>query len=177
MPVALFIQKTNSHPSITGGWDPGRTTASPPLPPHDATTTENVSVPIPPLNPRAPWRAPEDKNNAALGCLSLTGGWDPGRTNVSPLLLMHPPHLPLLRTDTTTTENITAHDRSSIVICGWDPGKHDDEGSLSDFGTVLACDDGGTFADDFAVAGRISGSADDVGHDIDARQGLRRTRS
>ena len=71
---------------------------------------------------------------------------------------MHPPHLPLLRTDTTTTENITAHDRSSIVICGWDHGKHDDEGSLSDCGTVLACDDGGTFADDFAVAGGISGN-------------------
>jgi hypothetical protein len=71
---------------------------------------------------------------------------------------MHPPHSPLLRNDTTTTENITAHDRSSIVICGWDPGKDDDEGSLSDCGTVLACDDGGTFADDFAVAGGISGN-------------------
>jgi hypothetical protein len=54
--------------------------------------------------------------------------------------------------------NITAHDRSSIVICGWDPGKDDDEGSLSVCGTVLACDDGGTFADDFAVAGGISGN-------------------
>ena len=144
--------------SITGGWDPGRTTASPPLPPHDATTTENVRVPILPLNPRAPWRAPEDKDNAALGCLSITGGWDPGRTNASPLLLMHPPHLPLLRNDTTTTENITAHDRSPIVICGWDPGKDDDEDSLSDCETARACDDGSTFADDFAVAGGISGN-------------------
>ena len=58
---------------VTGGWDPGRKNASPPLPPHDAKTTENVSVPILPLNPRAPWRAPEDKDNAALGCLSITG--------------------------------------------------------------------------------------------------------
>jgi hypothetical protein len=87
----------------------------PPPCPHDATTTENGSVPILPLNPRAPWRAPEDKDNAALGCMSITGGWDPGRTNASPLLLTHPPHLPLLRNDTTTTENITAHDRSPIT--------------------------------------------------------------
>jgi hypothetical protein len=71
---------------------------------------------------------------------------------------MHPPHLPLLRNDTTTTENITAHDRSPIVICGWDPGKDDDEDSLSDCETALACDDGSTFADDFAVAGGISGN-------------------
>jgi len=144
--------------SIAGGWDPGRTTVSPPLSPHDATTTENVRVLILPLNPRAPWRAPEDQDNAALGCLSITGGWDPGRSNASPLLLMHPPHLPLLRNDTTTTENITAHDRSPIVICGWDPGKDDDEDSLSDCETALACDDGSTFADDFAVAGGISGN-------------------
>jgi hypothetical protein len=84
--------------------------------------------------------------------------WDPVRTNASPLLVMHPPHLPLLRNDTTTTENITGHDRSPIVICGWDPGKDDDEDSLSDCETALACDDGSTFADDFAVAGGISGN-------------------
>ena len=71
---------------------------------------------------------------------------------------MHPPHLPLLRNDTTTTENITAHDRSPIVICGWDPGKDDDEDSLSDCETALACDDGSTFADDFAVEGWTSGN-------------------
>jgi hypothetical protein len=70
---------------IAGGWDPGRPNASPPLPPHDATTTENVRVQILPLTPRAPWRAPEDKDNAALGYLSITGGWDPGRTNAFPL--------------------------------------------------------------------------------------------
>ena len=98
---------------VTGGWDPGRKNASPPMmivlllflqkqslvTPHDATTTENVSVPILLLNPRAPWRAPEDKDNAALGCLPIAGGWDPGRSNASPLLLKHPPHLPLLRND------------------------------------------------------------------------------
>ena len=78
------------------------------------------------------------------------------RPNASPLLLMHPPHSPLLRNDATTTENITAPDRSTIVNCGWDPGRDDDEGSLSDCETVLACDDGGTFADDSAVAGGIS---------------------
>ena len=144
--------------SIAGGWDPGRTTVSPPPSPHDATTTENVRVLILPLNPRAPWRAPEAQDKAALGCLSITGGWDPGRSNASPLLLKHPPHLPLLRNDPTTTENITAHDRSPIVICGWDPGKDDDEDSLSDCETALACDDGSTFADDFAVAGGISGN-------------------
>ena len=66
--------------------------------------------------------------------------------------------MPLLRNDPTTTENITAHDRSPIVICGWDPGKDDDEDSLSDCETALACDDGSTFADDFAVAGGISGN-------------------
>ena len=54
--------------------------------------------------------------------------------------------------------NITAHDRSPIVICGWDPGTDDDEDSLSDCETALACDDGSTFADDFAVAGGISGN-------------------
>jgi hypothetical protein len=66
-------------------------------PPHDATATENVSVPSLPLNPRAPWRALEDKNATALGCLLITGRWDPGRTNASPPL---PPH------DATTTENV-----------------------------------------------------------------------
>jgi hypothetical protein len=50
------------------------------MPPHDATTTENVSVPILPLNPLAPWRPPEDKDNTALGCLSITSRWDPGAT-------------------------------------------------------------------------------------------------
>jgi hypothetical protein len=150
--------------SITGGWDPGRTmmillsSAPPPMPTHDVTTTENVSVTSLPLNPRVPWRAPEDKDNAALGCMSITDGRDPGRTNASPLLLMHPPHLPLLRNDTTTTENITTHDRSPIIICSWDPGKDDDEDRLSDCETVLACDDGSTFANDFAVAGGISGN-------------------
>ena len=155
------VKAALGRPPITCGWDPGRPNEPPLLllhPPHDATATENVSVPSLPLNPRAPWRAPEVRDNAALGCLSITGGWDPGRSNASPLLLKHPPHLPLLRNDTTTTENITAHDRSPIVICGWDPGKDDDEDSLSDCETALACDDGSTFADDFAVAGGISGN-------------------
>ncbi len=97
-------------------------------------------------------RDQEDENNAALGRLSITCGWDPGRPIEPPLLLMHPPH------DATTTENFNALDRSSIVTSGWDPGKDDDEGTLSDCETVLACDDGSTFADDFAVAGGISGN-------------------
>jgi hypothetical protein len=119
------VKAALGRPPITCGWDPGRPNEPPLLllhPPHDATATENVSVPILPLNPRAPWRAPEDENNAAPGRLSITGGWDPGRPNVSPLLLMHPPHSQLLRNDATTTENITAPDRSTIVNCGWDPG-------------------------------------------------------
>ena len=56
----------------------------------------------------------------------------------------------------------TALDRSSLVTCGWDPGKDDAEASLSDCETVLACAaytaDGSTFVDDFAVAGGISGN-------------------
>ena len=56
----------------------------------------------------------------------------------------------------------TALDRSSLVTCGWDPGKDDAEASLSDCETVLACpaynDDGSTFADDFNVAGEFSGN-------------------
>jgi hypothetical protein len=57
-------------------------------------------------------------------------------------------------------DNDTALDRSSLVTCGWDPGKDDAEASLSDCETVLACAayDGSTFVDDFAVAGGISGN-------------------
>ncbi len=63
-------------------------------------------------------------------------------------------------------DNDTALDRSSLVTCGWDPGKDDDErheqASLSDCETVLACaaynTDGSTLVDDFAVAGGISGN-------------------
>jgi hypothetical protein len=74
------VKAALGRPLITCGWDPGRPNEPPLLllhPPHDATATENVSVPILPLNPRAPWRAPEDENNAAPGQLSITGGWDP----------------------------------------------------------------------------------------------------
>ncbi len=57
----------------------------------------------------------------------------------------------------------TVLDRSLRDTCGWDPGKDDAEASLSDCETVLACpdytDDGSTFADDFDVAGEISGNA------------------
>jgi hypothetical protein len=94
------VKAALGRPPITCGWDPGRPNEPPLLllhPPHDATATENVRVPILPLNPRAPWRAPEDENNAAPGRLSIAGGWDPGRPNASPPL---PPH------DATTTENV-----------------------------------------------------------------------
>jgi hypothetical protein len=92
-------------------------------------------------------RAPQDEDNAALGRPSITCGWDPGRPNETPLLLLHPTHPTLLRNDATTTElnivplpplnpfasmraqqdedNDTALDRSSLVTCGWDPGKDD----------------------------------------------------
>jgi hypothetical protein len=78
--------------------------------------------------------------------------------NTHPQILESKPINPKPLSNPNKLLNITSHDRSSIVICGWDPGKDDDEGSLSDCGTVLACDDGGTFADDFAVAGGISGN-------------------
>ena len=102
-------------------------------------------------------------------------GWDPGRPNGLHHPLMHPT---TPRNDATTTENIrfpipppkpcasmraqedevkAALGRPPIT-CGWDPGKDDDEDSLSDCETALACDDGSTFADDFAVAGGISGN-------------------
>ena len=59
-------------------------------------------------------------------------------------------------------DNDDALDRPSIDTCGWDPGKDDAEASLSDCETVFACPaynvDGSTFADDFDVAGEISGN-------------------
>jgi hypothetical protein len=128
-------------------------------------------------------RARQDEDNAARDRPSIdTCGWDPGRPNGPHLLLLHPT---LLRRDATTTElNITvpipplnpsasmcarqdqdnddALDRPSIDTCGWDPGKDDAEASLSDCETVFACPaynvDGSTFADDFDVAGEISGN-------------------
>jgi hypothetical protein len=184
---------TPDRPSITCGWDPGRPNEPPLLlmvPTHstllrnDATTTENISVPIPPLNPFASMRAPQDEDNDTPDRPSITCGWDPGRPNEPLLLLLHPPHPTLLRNDATTTElnivplpllnpfasmrapqdedNDTALDRSSLVTCGWDPGKDDAEASLSGCETVLACaaynDDGSTFTDDFVVTGGISGN-------------------
>ena len=99
------------------------------------------------LNPFASMRAPQDEDNAALGRTSITCGWDPGRPNEPPLLLLNPTHPTLLRNDATTTEpnivplpllnpfasmrapqdedNDTALDRSSLVTCGWDPGTDD----------------------------------------------------
>ena len=99
------------------------------------------------LNPFASMRAPQDEDNAALGRPSTTCGWDPGRPNAPPLLLLNPTHPTLLRNDATTTEpnivplpllnpfasmrapqdedNDTALDRSSLVTCGWDPGTDD----------------------------------------------------
>jgi hypothetical protein len=178
------------RPSITCGWDPGRPNEPPLLllhPTHltllrnDATTTEVNIVPIPPLNPFVSMRDPQDEDNDTLDRLSIgTCGRDPGRP--------HGPHLPhptiLCRDATTTQLNITdpipplkpsasmrarpdedtALDRSSLVTCGWDPGKDDAEASLSDCETVLACpaynDDGSTFADDFDVAGERSAGMD-----------------
>jgi hypothetical protein len=96
------------------GWDPGRPNGlhhlltHPTLPRNDTTTTENISVLIPPLNPFTSMRAPQDEVNDALDCPSITCGWDPGRPNEPPLLLMHPTNSTLLRNDETTTENISA---------------------------------------------------------------------
>ena len=109
----------------------------------NATTTGNISAQIPLLNPFASMRAPQDEDNAALGRSSITCGWDPGRPNAPPLLLLNPTHPTLLRNDTTTIEpnivplplltpfasmrapqdedNDTALDRSSLVTFGWDP--------------------------------------------------------
>ena len=133
-----------ARPSI--GWDPGRPNGlhplltHPTLPRNDATTTENISVLIPPLNPLALMRAPQDEVNDAFDRPSITCGWDPGRPNEPPLLLLNPTHPTLLRNDATTTEpnivplpllnpfasmrvpqdedNDTALDRSSLVTCG-----------------------------------------------------------
>jgi hypothetical protein len=139
-----------ARPSI--GWDPGRPNGlhhlltHPTLPRNDATTTENISVPIPLLNPFASMRAPPDEDTAALGRTSITCGWDPGSLNEPPLLLMHPKHSTIHRNDATTTEmnirvpipplnpsasirarqdedNGDALDRPSIDTCGWDPGR------------------------------------------------------
>jgi hypothetical protein len=156
-------------PTITCGWDPGRPNESPLLLIHlthstilrNATTTGNINAPIPLLNPFASMRAPQDEDNAALGRLSITCGCDPGRPNEPPLLLLNQTHPELLRNDTMSTEptivplpllnpfdsmralqdedNDAALDCSSIVTCGWDPGKDDTEASLSDCETVLAC--------------------------------------
>ena len=119
-------------------------------------------------------RSPADEDNDILDRPSIvTCGWDPGR--------LHAPRL--LHSDATTTAlTITApipplkpsasmrarQDEDTVLdcslrdTCGWDPGKDDAEASLSDCETVLACpdynDDGSTFADDFDVAGEISGS-------------------
>jgi hypothetical protein len=104
------------RPSITCCWDPGRLIkhplllmhpTHPTLPRNDATTTENISVPIPPLNPFASMRAPQDEDNDTYDRPSITCGWDPGRPNEPPLLLMHPTHSTLLRNDATTTVNIS----------------------------------------------------------------------
>jgi len=140
------------RPSITCGWDPGRPNEPPLLlmhPTHptllrnDATTTENISVTIPPLNLLASMRAPQDEDNGAFCRPTITCRWDPGRPNEPPLLLMHPTHSTLLRNDATTTVNISvsipplnpsasmrarqdedndeAPARPSIDTCGWDP--------------------------------------------------------
>jgi hypothetical protein len=98
------------------------------------------------------------------------------------LLLLHPT---LLRRDATTTalnigvplpplypsasmrarqdeDNDDAPVRPSIDTCGWDPGKDEATVCLTACETVFACPacnyDGSTFADDFDVAGEISGS-------------------
>ena len=59
-------------------------------------------------------------------------------------------------------DNDDALDRPSIDTCGWDPGKDDAEASLSDCETAFACPaynvDGSTFAEDFDVAGEITGN-------------------
>ena len=73
----------------------------PTTPRNDATTTENIRFPIPPPKPCASMRAQEDEVKAALGRQPITGGWDPGRPNEPPLLLLHPPH------DATATENVS----------------------------------------------------------------------
>ena len=57
---------------------------------------------------------------------------------------------------------MTTPARPSIDTCGWDLGKDEATVGLSVCETVFACpaydDDGSTFADDFDVAGEISGS-------------------
>jgi hypothetical protein len=68
-------------------------------------------------------RAQEDEDNAALGRPPITGGWDPGRPNASPLLLMHPPHSTLLRNGATTTVNFTALDRCRSSPVAGTPGR------------------------------------------------------
>jgi hypothetical protein len=59
-------------------------------------------------------------------------------------------------------DNDDAPARPSIDTCGWDPGKDEATVGLSACETVFACpaynDDGSKFADDFDVAGEISGS-------------------
>ena len=88
------------------GWDPGRPNGLHHLLTHptttrnDATTTENIRFPIPPPKPCSSMRAQEDEVKAALGRPPITCGWDPGRPNEPPLLLLHPPH------DATATENV-----------------------------------------------------------------------
>ena len=109
-----------------------------------------------------------------------TCGWDPGRQNGLHLLLLHPT---LLRRDATKTEpnirvflpplnpsaamlgrmrTMTTPARPSIDTCGWDLGKDEATVGLSVCETVFACPaynvDGSTFADDFDVAGEISGN-------------------
>ena len=67
---------------------------------NDATTTVNISVPIPQLNPFASMRARQDEDNDFPDRPSITCGWDPGRPNERPLLPMLPT---LLQRDATTT--------------------------------------------------------------------------
>jgi hypothetical protein len=146
------------RPSITFGWDPGRLIkhplllmhpTHPTLPRNDVTTTENISVPIPPLKSLGieltfRFNACSEDNDTP-DRPSITCGWDPGRPNKPPLLLMLPTHSTLLRNDATTTVNISvsipplnpsasmrarqdedndeAPARPSIVTCGWDPGR------------------------------------------------------